>query len=238
MEGIPRNAVVLIDGWNLLVRLAGSPEALAEPEAREEARHRLLDLLEPWADARHVRVVVAWDGPGPAVPPAGERVRSVGVDPPAEADDWIVHEATRLQRERIPVRVVTRDRGLLARIPREAASLPMSDVAADLLALAGGPVHAPHVHGPPEAPGELPVTPGPVDPARLPRRRANSPAPPSVAPPPDPPPRPPRRPPSQVPPAPDPDPRAEARRRAVKERKRARWERARRRREAIRRRKR
>ncbi len=238
MEGIPRNAVVLVDGWNLLVRLAGAPEALADPETREEARHRLLDLLEPWAEARQVRVVVAWDGPGPAVPPAGERVRSVGVDPPAEADDWIVHEATRLHRERVPVRVVTRDRGLLARIPREATSLPMADLAADLLALAGGPVHAPHVHGPADGPDEVPASPAPVDPARLPRRRVNAPALPSAPGPAPAPPRPWPGTPAKAPPPPARDPRAEARRRAEKERRRARWERVRRRREAARRRKR
>gem|GEM_PF-5946281 len=238
MEGIPRNAVVLVDGWNLLVRLAGAPEALADPESREEARRRLLDLLEPWAEARQVRVVVAWDGPGPAVPPVGERVRSVGVDPPAEADDWIVHEATRLHRERVPVRVVTRDRDLLARIPRAAASLPMAGVAADLLALAGGPVRAPHVHGPADGPGEVPASPAPVDPARLPRRRATPPAPPPAPEPAPAPSRPRPRAPAEASPPPARDPRAEARRQAEKERRRARWERARRRREAARKRKR
>jgi len=238
VEGIPRNAVVLIDGWNLLVRLAGSPEALADPATREEARRRLLDLLEPWAEARHVRVVVAWDGPGPAAPPAGERVRSVGVDPPAEADDWIVHEAARLHRERTPVRVVTRDRGLLARIPRSVASLPVAEVVSDLVALAGGPVRAPHVHGPEGIRDEVPATTGPVDPTRLPRRRdavAGNPPPPEPA---LPVPPSPRRAPARTPESPVRDPRAEARRRAAKERKRARWKRAQQRRETSRKRKR
>ncbi len=239
MERIPRAAVVLVDGWNLLVRLAGAPESLGDPGTREEARRRLLDLLEAWADARGVRVVVAWDGRGPAAPASGERVRSVGVDPPAEADDWIAHEANRLHREGVPVRVVTRDRGLLARVPRAAASLPADGLAADLAALAGNPVRAPHLHGPPTPDGEIPAGSGPVDPARLPRRRgAPSPRPPEPAAPSAPGtagPEPPR---SPSPGGTGPGPREEARRKAERERKRARWERARRRRDALHRRKR
>ena len=234
MERIPASGVVLVDGWNLLVRLAGAPEALADPEVREEARGHLLGLFEPWAEAHRVRVVVAWDGRSPRVPGPGERVRSVGVDPPAEADDWIAHEARRLHREGVPVGVVTRDRGLIARLPRAATRLPVDRVAADLRALAGEEVRAPHVHGPGESIGEVPASPEPVDPGRLPRRRtspepvpAPAPAPAPAAATPDPPGRS-RR---------DKDPSTSARLAEERARRRARWERAQRRREALRRRK-
>lgn len=219
-----RNPWLLVDGWNLLLALLEREGAEPTPAARD----RLTELLETWAVARRRRVALVWDGARSGTAPGGSRVRVVHVEPPAEADDWIVLEARRLAAGGVPPEVATRDRGLARRLPEAVRLYPFGDLVADLEALVSEPLTAPHVTGPAVS-AELPVGRGPVDPRSLPRRRAllagtsavgqkralASPEPPSER-----------------------EARARAAARRRREERRQRWERAQARREAARRKKR
>jgi hypothetical protein len=163
---------IVVDGYNLLLDLA--EEALvSEVRERDVARARLADALEQWARLRACHVVLVWDGPrGRDAGRAGERmrVREVHVTS-AEADDFIVEEVRRLRDEGQRPGVVTRDRGLLRRLPQATVRLGHEQVGADLRALAADPLKAPKFLGE-HGPGELPASaPEEVDPSRLPRRR-------------------------------------------------------------------
>ncbi|UCF67435.1 MAG: NYN domain-containing protein [Acidobacteriota bacterium] len=162
---------VLIDGYNVLIYLAEREHEKLDGDRLPRARERLLGLLDEWATARSQPVVVVWDGRGSPAAGRGELLRVVFVEPPAEADDWIVLEAERLHAAgRAPI-VVTRDRGLRSRLPAGCGRLGVRRLAADLDALADGPLSAPHISGPRGARGPIPVSTGPVDTSRLPRRR-------------------------------------------------------------------
>jgi hypothetical protein len=223
--------LLVIDGYNVLLGLT-EPEgpALAGAEL-PRARARLIELLTDWSEARERDVVVVWDGrtgPWRETPPPSSRLRNVWVEPPAEADDFVVHEAeAALRTRRVPL-VVTRDKDLRRRLPAGSRSFPLKTLRDDLAALAGGPLSLAHVTG--VALDELPASPGPVDPARLPRRRRRS-SPPQAAS--DEPPRPPAGSATGCPPARPParpatprPPAGPPRIEPDREAKRRRWERA------------
>ncbi len=166
---------LLVDGYNLLLRLVEHDTAELGPERMGHEQHRLLDLLGLWAGFRGVEVTVAWDG----FAPRGSRedpvtLRVVWVCPPAEADDWIVEEAERLVRAGVAVEVATRDRGLLARLPKRAHATDLDALAADLEALTEAPLAAPELRGPDGETDVVPVGGGPIDTLRLPRRRSGA----------------------------------------------------------------
>lgn len=164
--------VLIVDGFNLLLALVEREGATLERGEMGAAQERLLDLLETWAEARETGVVLVWDG----APRRGRehrgrpRVRVVFVDPPAEADDWIVIEADRLCEHRTPVRVVTRDRGLRSRLHSAARIAPLDSLVADLYAVIRDPLRAPFIGGAEAELVEIPASEGPVDTRRLPRR--------------------------------------------------------------------
>ena len=187
---------LIVDGYNLLLALAARERVDPTPSELHAARGELRALLAEWSALRGADVVLVWDGraPNDRTPvPAG--VRELHAEPPAEADDLVVREAERIVLERRDAQVATRDRGLLARLPRAARAASFDELAADLEALRAEPMAAPHLHGPTNArrpavagapAGEAP----PIDTARLPRRRvAPPPLPPAPPARPAPPPR-------------------------------------------------
>ncbi|MDH3284054.1 MAG: NYN domain-containing protein [Acidobacteriota bacterium] len=166
-------STILVDGYNLLIDLARRERVRDLGERLPRLRHRLLELLSDYAEHGDESVVVVWDGHGAAPTGLSGRLRVVFVEPPAEADDFIVTEAKARAARGLKSRVVTRDRGLLRRLPAGCETLPIKRLAEDLLALASGPVSARHVTGPrdDEAENWVPATEGPLDLSRLPRRR-------------------------------------------------------------------
>ena len=165
-------ATLLVDGWNILLGLLHRERTDPDRTDLRRAGLRITLLLDQWAALRGRDVVVAWDGETPRELAAGRgAVRSVFLTPPAEADDWIVEEARRLTGEGCAVAVATADRGLIRRLPRSAELLSPAELAADLEALAGGPVSAPHVGDPSDA--LVPVGGEAIDTRRLPRRHAS-----------------------------------------------------------------
>ena len=187
---------LIVDGYNLLLALAARERVDPTPAELRAARGELRALLAEWSALRGADVVLVWDGraPNDRTPvPAG--VRELHAEPPAEADDLVVRETERIVLERRDAQVATRDRGLLARLPRAARAASFDELAADLEALRAEPMAAPHLHGPTNArrpavagapAGEAP----PIDTARLPRRRvAPPPLPPAPPARPAPPPR-------------------------------------------------
>lgn len=219
--------LVLVDGYNVLLALAGIERADPDRFELATARTRLVECLGEWAALKEAEVIVAWDGrsglPGNLGPPV-KRVRVVFLEPPAEADDWIVAEARRSAEERRPAVVVTRDRELISRLPRAVRSFPISELAADLSALS-----APTLRQVPEAAAvwdTIPASAAPVDTSRLPRRRRPASKTPAAAPPPPPAAAPPARATGTAPPPAEPSasPKTEAARR--RDERRRRWERA------------
>lgn len=157
---------LLVDGHNLLMHLArrdGAGELLLDLRAGER---ELAELLAIWSTLRAQPVILIWDGRGP-VPPV-EGIRQVRVSPPAEADDFLVHEAHRLRHAGSRAVVVTRDRELHGRLPSGTGRLDVDQLARDLAALSAAPLRAPHVAGPATQRTEpLAPAPGP----QFPRRR-------------------------------------------------------------------
>ncbi len=166
------SSVLIVDGYNILLTLAEREGARMEESQLFEAQRQLIEVLDEWASARGIQAVIAWDGraTAPDRPRSRTNVRVVFVDPPAEADDWIVGEAARLARENHTFLVATLDQGLLARLPKASRRLELKQLAADLHAILSRPLRAPHVHGPDDL-DFLPVSSEPVDTSRLPRRR-------------------------------------------------------------------
>jgi hypothetical protein len=163
---------IVVDGYNLLLDLA--EEALVSEERdRDVARARLGDALEEWARLRSCRVVLVWDGSG-RLNSAGtaprERVREVYVAA-AEADDFIVEEVRRLREEGRRPGVVTRDRGLLGRLPKSVVELGHEQVGADLRALAADPLRAPDLVADDVAAEMSSRDPELIDTSKLPRRK-------------------------------------------------------------------
>lgn len=170
-----RRPPILIDGYNLLLALARRERVRDVDSQLADARSRLIDLLSKWSDLREQDVTVVWDGYGSAPASLSRRLRVVFVEPPAEADDWIVLEARDMAGRGEPPEVVTRDRGLLDRLPEECESLPIDSIEHDLRAIEGDPVSGSHVSGHiplPEKNGWLNQPADEIDTARLPRRRA------------------------------------------------------------------
>ncbi|MEN6632585.1 MAG: NYN domain-containing protein, partial [Candidatus Polarisedimenticolia bacterium] len=186
---------LIVDGYNLLLALAARERVDPTPAELHAARGELRALLAEWGALRGADVVLVWDGRAPNDrTPAPAGVRELHAEPPAEADDLVVREAERIVLERRDAQVATRDRGLLARLPRAARAASFDELAADLEALRAEPVAAPHLHGPtngrrpegdeasagPETSPDGKWSPGdeasageapPIDTARLPRRR-------------------------------------------------------------------
>ena len=168
---------LIVDGYNLLLALAARERVDPTPAELHAARGELRALLAEWSALRGADVVLVWDGRAPNDrTPAPAGVRELHAEPPAEADDLVVRETERIILERRDAQVATRDRGLLARLPRAARAASFDELAADLEALRAEPMAAPHLHGPTNArrpavagapAGEAP----PIDTARLPRRR-------------------------------------------------------------------
>lgn len=137
-------SLLLVDGHNVLLTLAardGVPDSFLDLRGGER---ELVALLEEWARLRVARVVIAWDGRASQSQP-GERVREVRLEPPAEADDFLVLEAHRARREGLVPTVVSRDRGLLARLPAGSKHMSLTALVDDLEALLADPIRAPHV---------------------------------------------------------------------------------------------
>jgi predicted RNA-binding protein with PIN domain len=109
----------IVDGHNLVLNV---PELTrlyndeSKKAARDAAIRRLVDLS---ASARE-KVRLVFDGEKfPAGQPGGAEMGGLSVqfvDPPAEADDWIVRLARQEADKGSPVAVATSDRGLLARL--------------------------------------------------------------------------------------------------------------------------
>ena len=187
---------LIVDGYNLLLALAARERVDPTPAELHAARGELRALLAEWSALRGADVVLVWDGRAPNDrTPAPAGVRELHAEPPAEADDLVVREAERIVLERRDAQVATRDRGLLARLPRAARAASFDELAADLEALRAEPMAAPHLHGPTNArrPAGDETSAGeatPIDTARLPRRRvAPPPLPPAPPARPAPPPR-------------------------------------------------
>jgi hypothetical protein len=163
---------IVVDGYNLLLDLA--EEALVSVEReRDVARSRLADGLEQWARLRGCQVVLVWDGSRgrrARDAPRRERVREVYIAN-AEADDFIVEEVGRLRSDGHRPGVVTRDRGLLRRLPDAVVRLGHEQVGADLRAIAADPLRGPKFLSA-EDPGDVPASaPDDIDSSKLPRRR-------------------------------------------------------------------
>jgi hypothetical protein len=175
---------IVIDGYNLLLALARRERVRDVDAQLVDARSRLVELLSKWSDLRERDVTVVWDGYGSAPADLSKRLRVVFVEPPAEADDWIVLEARDMAGRGQPPEVVTRDRGLLERLPAGCESLPLDSIEHDLRAIEGGPVSGSHVSGHislPEEDGWLVQPADEIDTRRLPRRRSASARPPDVS---------------------------------------------------------
>ncbi|HHN74503.1 MAG TPA: hypothetical protein ENK10_04670 [Acidobacteria bacterium] len=162
--------VVLIDGYNVLLTLAERERTRLADRDLPAAVDRLTTLLGQWAALRESEVVLVWDRCPGSVRGTEVGLRVVRIDPPAEADDWIVAEAGRLSRAGRPVAVVTADRGLIARLPESARAFPPRHLEGDLQALVSGPLGLPDA-GVALPAGEIPASSDPVDPRTLPRRR-------------------------------------------------------------------
>lgn len=172
---------VIVDGYNLLLRLAERERVRPHELDLAFGRARLETLLAAWADARSARVHLVWDraaDPG-ASPTGSPRLRVSRVEPPAEADDLIVLAAQDRAGSGADVVVVTADRGLRARLPRRARTVAPDSLMPDLEALATGPIGAPHLGT--RGDEVIPASSEPIDTSRLPRRRAASEEPPPRA---------------------------------------------------------
>ena len=140
---------LIVDGYNLLLALAARERVDPTPAELRAARAELRALLAEWGALRGADVVLVWDGRAPNDrTPAPEGLRELHAEPPAEADDVVVREAERIVLARRDALVATRDRGLLARLPRAARAASFDELAADLEALRAAPVGAPHLRGP------------------------------------------------------------------------------------------
>lgn len=121
----------IVDGHNLVLNV---PELTrlynfeSKKAARDAAENRLAELAR--LSPNSVQLVFDGDAFPGGHPGSGESVRfSVRfVDPPAEADDWIVRLARQEADAGRPVAVATSDRGLLARL---AGSPPIHRMAVD-----------------------------------------------------------------------------------------------------------
>ncbi|HNX19854.1 MAG TPA: NYN domain-containing protein [Acidobacteriota bacterium] len=143
---------LIVDGYNLLLALAARERVDPTPAELRAARGELRALLAEWSALRGADVVLVWDGRAPHDrTPAPAGVRELHAEPPAEADDLVVRETERIILERRDAQVATRDRGLLARLPRAARAASFDELAADLEALRAEPMAAPHLHGPTNA---------------------------------------------------------------------------------------
>jgi predicted RNA-binding protein with PIN domain len=121
----------IVDGHNLVLNV---PELtrLYNHESKKAARDAAEKRLAALADASPNAVNLVFDGdsfPG-GQPGAGERGKLLVrfVDPPAEADDWIVQLARQEADAGHMVAVATSDRGLLARL---AGGKPIHRMAVD-----------------------------------------------------------------------------------------------------------
>ncbi len=214
----------IVDGHNLVLNvpeLSRLYHNQSKRAAREAAERRLADLASGCAERLHL----VFDGQTFREGQPGKNVSGnlevTFIDPPAEADDWIVQLARQEVDAGKPVGVATSDRGLLARLIGGAAIRRM---AVDEFWRESGR-HLRQTLGPPKAEKPDPSAQNPVEVARLetamrrPRRpragdhvdtrhpeageaRIERPAP-SLPPPPPAPPRPAAPPP---PPAPPPEP--------------------------------
>lgn len=218
---------VIVDGYNLLLRLAERERVRPHELDLAFGRARLETLLAAWADARSAHVHLVWDraaDPGASLADS-PRLRVSRVEPPAEADDLIVLAAEDRAGSGADVVVVTADQGLRARLPRRARTVAPDSLMPDLEALATGPIGAPHLGT--RGDETIPASSEPIDTSRLPRRRTASDEPPLPAAPSAVPGRPTRRPPEPAPP----QSKAERGRRSrpsdeEKAARRRRWERA------------
>lgn len=110
----------IVDGHNLVLNV---PELvrLYEHESKKAARDAAEERLAELAEGSKHPVHLVFDGqtfPGEQPPGGGGRgsVSVRFVDPPAEADDWIVTLARQEAGRGVSVAVATSDRGLLARL--------------------------------------------------------------------------------------------------------------------------
>jgi len=109
-------AVWLVDGFNVLCAgvLRGRERSAFWSEA---SRQRLLDRVARFED-RHARVIVVFDGDGPAAAPRAGGPESVFA---SSADEWIVAHLREAGAERVAV--VTADRQLAGRARHRGAQV-------------------------------------------------------------------------------------------------------------------
>ncbi len=166
--------MLLVDGYNLLLAVCERERVPEHELDLVGGRARLEGLLAEWAELRGREVVLVWDGrrvPRPWAS-ASRRITVAWAEPPTEADDRIVALAAQYVQERREVRVVSRDRGLLRRLPDSAMPDRIEALIDDLDALVADPLGAPFLG---RRTGDDPLVPAsaePVDTSRLPRRRA------------------------------------------------------------------
>jgi hypothetical protein len=139
-----RGADLIIDGYNLIFRLA--PEALDAAERLRDYRRRLETAVRDFGAAGGRQPWIVYDGrrlPGPASGARQEQhLRVSFAEPPAEADDVICQMALQARAAGQRVTVVTSDAGLASRVrPAAVAVMAVEDFGAALLPAAAPPEH-------------------------------------------------------------------------------------------------
>ncbi len=139
---------VIVDGYNVLLSFAEREGVEFRADDLREGRDALARALDRWAHFVDTTVLLVWDTGRLLEQPAPEnteRVKISYVAPPAEADDWIVCETQRRISTGDAVAVVSRDKGLWRRLPREVERVTVDGLFHDFLAMDGDVLHAPHL---------------------------------------------------------------------------------------------
>jgi predicted RNA-binding protein with PIN domain len=120
--------VCLVDGYNVIHKVP-SLARLLKSNQDEEAREQLREACLRFSLRRRMRIVLVFDGSS-AVRARASRpdtnVEIVYATGARKADGWILDRAERLSNERVPVLVITEDRGIKNALPAKARTMSVS----------------------------------------------------------------------------------------------------------------